>query len=121
MLYCLAIVDLFGLAIGEPGLLVQRHQSLGYWFEGAEQVLLAHLVAVVVLQQHLHHPVDLEFVVVALGIELGLEIQDQVGIGGLGQFGGGVVGLEGRQDLVGLVHEIHHVGGVLAEMAAVEP
>ena len=99
---------------------MQRHQSLGYWFDGAEQVLLAHLVAVGVLQQHLHHPLDLELVVVALGIELGLEIEDQVGIGGHGQLGRGVVSLEGRQDVVGVVDEIHHEGGVFAWVAAVQ-
>ena len=74
-----------------------------------------------VLQQHLHHPLDLEVVVVALGIELGLEVQDEVRIGGLGQLSCGVVGLEGRQDVARFVHEIHHIGGVFTRMAAVEP
>ena len=56
----------------------------------------------------------------ALGIELGLEVEDEVGIGGLGQLSRGVVGLEGRQDVVGIVHEIHHIGGVFTRMAAVQ-
>ena len=56
----------------------------------------------------------------ALGVELGLEVEDQVGIGGFGQLGGGVVGLEGGEDGVGFVDEIHHIGGVLTRIAAVE-
>ena len=56
----------------------------------------------------------------ALGIELGFEIQDHVGIGGGCQLGGGVVRLEGRQDVVWLISEVDHVGGALFGVAAIQ-
>ena len=114
------VVALFCLAIGQPGLLVERHQSLGDGLDRGHQLALSRLVAVALIEQNLHHPVDLVLVVVALGIELGFEIEDEAGIGGLGQFSGGVVGLEGGQDVVGVIDEIHHIGGVFARMAAVQ-
>ncbi|EXI77065.1 MAG: hypothetical protein AW10_04045 [Candidatus Accumulibacter appositus] len=72
------------------------------------------------LQFHGDNAIDLEVVVVAGGIQLGTQVEDEVWIGGRCEFGSRVVGLERGEDFLGVIHEIQHVGRVLAGMGAVE-
>ena len=65
---------------GLPGLFVGIHQPLGDRLQRADQLALFGIG----IEQHLHHPLNLKFVVVVLAVELGLEIEDQLGIGCLG-------------------------------------
>ena len=72
------------------------------------------------LQLHRDHAVDLEVVVVPGGVELGPQVVDEVRVGDVRQLGRLVVGLERRQHLGRVVHEVEHVGRVLAGMGAVQ-
>jgi hypothetical protein len=64
---------------------------------------------------------DLEIVVVTGGVEFGPQVVDQIRVGHVGQLCRGVVGLEGRQDVFRVVHEVQHVGRVLAGIRTVQP
>ena len=44
------------------------------------------------------------------GVELGAKVVDEIGVGGGGEFGVGVVGLEGLKDFGGVVDEVQHGG-----------
>jgi hypothetical protein len=98
------------------GGLVALHQAVHDGLQRLQQLALGR----VRLQLHRHHAIDLEVVVVAGGVQLGAQVEDDVRVGGRRQLGRGVVGLEGRQDFLGVVHEIHHVGRVLAGIGAVQ-
>jgi hypothetical protein len=89
--------------------LVALHQAVHDRLQRLQQLALGR----VRLQLHRHHAVHLEVVVVAGGVQLGAQVVDDVRVGGRRQLGRRVVGLEGRQDFLGVVHEIHHVGRVL--------
>ena len=65
--------------------------------------------------------IHLEVVVVAGRVELGAQVVDEVRVGDVLQLGRLVVGLERRQDILGAVHEVEHVGRVLAGMGAIQP
>ena len=54
------------------------------------------------------------------GVELGAQVEDEVRVGRRREFRRRVVGLERRQHFLGVVHEIEHVGRVLAGMRAVQ-
>ena len=41
-------------------------------------------------------------------------------VGGRGECGGRVIRLEGRKNIVGIVHEVQHVGRILAGMGAIQ-
>ena len=69
---------------------------------------------------YLDDTVHLEVVVVPSGIELGAEIEDQMRVRGRGECGGRVIRLEGSKDLVGIVHEVQHVGPILPGMGAIQ-
>ncbi len=96
--------------------LVAFHQAVAHRLQGGDQFALLG----VRVQLHRDHAVDLEVVVVAGGVELGAQVEDEVRVGRGREFGRGVVGLEGGQDFLGVVHEVQHVGRVLAGVGAVE-
>ena len=96
--------------------LVAFHQAVAHRLQGGDQFALLG----VRVQLHRDHAVDLEVVVVAGGVELGAQVEDEVRVGGGREFGRGVVGLEGGEDFLGVVHEIQHVGRVLAGVGAVQ-
>ena len=66
------------------------------------------------LQLHRDDAIDLEVVVVPGGVELGPQVVDEIRVGHVRQLRRLVVGLERREDFLGLVHEVEHVGRVLA-------
>lgn len=56
----------------------------------------------------------------AAGVELALEVEDEVRVGDAFKLGGVIVGAEGGEDFLGRVHKIENVGGVLAGVRTVE-
>jgi hypothetical protein len=73
------------------------------------------------LQFHGHDAIDLEIVVVSGGVELGAEVVDEIGVAHVCQLGGRVVGLERLEHVLRVVHEVQHVGRVLAGMGTIQP
>ena len=67
------------------------------------------------------HPLHLVLVVEALGVQLVAQVQHNVGVADAAELCRGVVLPEGSEDLLPLVDEVHHEGGVLARVGAVQP
>ena len=72
------------------------------------------------LQLHGHDAVHLEIVVVAGGVQLGTEVVDEIRVADVRQLRRRVVGLERLEHILGVVHEIQHIGRVLAGMGTVQ-
>ena len=73
------------------------------------------------LQFHGDDAIHLEIVVVPGGVELGPQVVDQIRVGHVRQFRRRVVGLERRQHVGRVVHEVQHVGRVLAGVGTIQP
>jgi len=99
-----------------PGGLVALHHAILHRFQRGDQIALSG----VRVQLHGHHAIHLELVVVAGGVQLGAQVENEIRVGRRRQLDRGVVGLEGGQHLFGVIHEIQHVGGVLAGPGAVQ-
>ena len=72
------------------------------------------------IQLDFDNPIHLEFIVEACGIELHAQVENQVRVSDTRKLGCLVVGLECGEDLLGIVHEVHDVCGVLPRMGAVK-
>ncbi|MNS11094.1 hypothetical protein D3C72_426260 [compost metagenome] len=103
---------------GGAGLLgsVERlQQPVGDGFQRGDQLRLLGLG----IQLDLHHPLDVEVVVMARAVQLGAQVEDHVGVGRALQLGRLIIGLERRQDVVRAVHEVQDVGRVFARVRPV--
>ena len=54
------------------------------------------------------------------GIQLRAQVEDEIQVRGVRQFRRGVIGLESREDVRRVIHEIQHIGRVLAGVRTVQ-
>ena len=98
------------------GCLKSLHQAVAHGLQRTHQIALLRAW----VELHLHHAVHLEVIVVARAIELCAQVVDEVRVRHRFELGRLVVGLERRENLLGVVHEIDDVRRVFAGMRAVQ-